>query len=175
MSAALYPLFCLQCKPVPWWQLTEVPRDAGPQFNIHFTVSADSVDGGRGKMMLHLRPNHLAQFLSRKWGLQHFLRVHGVGSLSRLPNCNSWLCMAGSCGSLADVAWGASGGSPRAVAAGLSLTAAAWGGGKLEVEAGSSHLPMRQQDLSDAAALWIPDCWQGEGGARTVFYPDTGV
>lgn len=40
---------------IPWWQLTEVPQDAGPQFYFHFTVSAYGVDGGSGEMMLHWR------------------------------------------------------------------------------------------------------------------------
>lgn len=163
-----------------WWQLAEVPRDVGSQFNFHFIVSAYGVDGGRGKMMLHLWPTRVVSFLSKKRGLQHLLLVHGAGSLSHLPN--SWLCMAGSCGSLADVAWGASG-LCRSSCHHLSSSAAPgrwqqachWeqlppGGGKLEVEAGSSHLPMRQmQDLSDAAAIWIPACWEEEGGGRTVF------
>lgn len=61
---------------ISWCQLTEVPRDAGPQFNFHFTVSANGVDRGRGEMMLHLRSNHFASFLLQKWGLQH-LMVHG--------------------------------------------------------------------------------------------------
>lgn len=149
------------------------------QFNFHFIVSAYGVDGGRGRMMLHLRPNCVVSFLLQKWGLQHLLMVHGAGSLSHLPN--SCLSMAGSCGSLADVAWGASGlcrsscHHPSSSAApGRWQQACHWqqlppGGGKLEVEAGSSHLPMMQmQDLSDAAAVWTPGCWEEEGRGRTV-------
>lgn len=48
-----------------WWQLAEVPRDVGSQFNFHFIVSASGVDGGRGKMMLDLWQTVLYHFFRR--------------------------------------------------------------------------------------------------------------
>lgn len=130
----------------------------GPQFNFHFTASAYRVDGGRRKIMLHLRPNHL--FLCRSEACST-----SSWSMRWKPELlNSWLRMAGSCGSLADVAWGASGlcrgscqlpvfiCSPRAVAVGLSLRAAA----STRREAGDGG--RIQTSTNEAAARFIWCC-----------------
>lgn len=145
---------------IPWWQPTEVPQDAGPQFNFHFTVSAYGVDGGRRKMMLHLRPNHAVSFPLQKWGLQHFLVVHGVGSLSCQIPGSAWLAPVtawqmwheehglyrGSCHLPEFIC------SPRAVAAGLSRRAAA------STRRGAGGGGGIQSSASEAAARFIWCC-----------------
>lgn len=164
---------------IPWWQLTEVPQDAGPQFYFHFTVCAYGVDGGSREMMLHWRlQTTLHHLLCRSEACSTSSWSMGWEAwVAKFLALHSWLLwLSGRCGmrsiwavqGLLPPAWVC---SPRAVAAAsLSLRAAASWGGKLEVEAGSSPLPMRQlQNLSGAAAVWIPDHWEEERGGRTVF------